>query len=137
MYMPGTERNTSNRIFAGLLKVLRIFMSVMVVAVLQAKSGFGKYVIESFREISPLVHQEPGCELYAAHLEQGGDTVVMIERWSSMEYLNLHATGTALKRLNELNLGLLLKPYDVWFLDPVALGESTKGLVPFSALPLK
>ena len=112
-------------------------MSVMVVAVLQAKPGCGKYVIESFREVSPLVHQEPGCELYAAHLNQDGDTVVMIERWSSLEDLDLHANGTALRRLNKLNLGLLLKPYDVWFLDPVPLGNATKGLVPFSALPLQ
>lgn len=105
-------------------------MSLMVVAVLQAKPGLGSEVIESFREISPLVHREKGCELYAAHLEQNGDTVIMIERWSSMEDLMNHANGEPLERLNFLNADLLAKPYDVWFLDPVDLGESVKGLVP-------
>ncbi|MEY4499902.1 MAG: hypothetical protein RL319_890 [Actinomycetota bacterium] len=105
-------------------------MSLMVVAVLQAKPGCGSAVIDSFREVSPLVHQEPGCELYAAHLEQNGDTVVMIERWSSLDDLNRHANGKPLERLNQLNEDLLVKPYDVWFLDPIALGEHQKGLVP-------
>ena len=105
-------------------------MSLMVVAVLQAKPGCGAAVIESFREISPLVHQEKGCELYAAHLEQEGDTVIMIERWSTRQDLMNHAEGAALRRLNQLNSDLLLKPYDVWFLDPVELGEPGKGLVP-------
>ncbi|MWB97131.1 antibiotic biosynthesis monooxygenase [Agromyces sp. MMS17-SY077] len=100
-----------------------------MVAVLQAKPGLGAQVIESFREVSPLVHAEPGCELYAAHLELGGDTVVMVERWSSREELDAHAAGAALARLNELNDGLLVRPYDVWFLDAVPLGDERRGVV--------
>ena len=37
-------------------------MSLIVVTVLTAKPGRGLAVIESFREISPLVHAEPECE---------------------------------------------------------------------------
>ena len=105
-------------------------MSLMVVAVLQAKPGCGSADIESFREVSPLVYQEPGCELYAAHLEQNGDAVVMIERRSSLDDLNRDANGKPLERLNQLNEDLLVRPYDVWFLDPIALGDGQKGLVP-------
>ena len=105
-------------------------MSLTVVAVLQAKPGKGAAVIESFREVSPLVHEESGCELYAAHLEQDGDTVVMVERWSTRADLDAHAAGAPLQRLNELNAELLTKPYDVWFLDNVPLGDPAKGSIP-------
>lgn len=105
-------------------------MSVTVVAVLQAKPGLGPQIIESFREVSPLVHAERGCELYAAHLEQGGDTVVMVERWTTLEDLDAHAAGAPLVRLNELNADLLAKPYDVWILDAVPLGDPVKGEIP-------
>lgn len=104
-------------------------MSLVVVAVLTAKPGKGPQVIESFREVSPLVHQEQGCELYAAHLEQDGDTVVMVERWTTRADLDAHAAGEPLARLNELNADLLERPYDVWFLEAVALGDPMKGLI--------
>ncbi|SFR68575.1 Quinol monooxygenase YgiN [Agromyces sp. CF514] len=103
--------------------------AVSVVAVLQAKPGLGPQVVESFREVSPLVHAEPGCELYAAHLERDGDTVVMVERWTTRADLDAHASGAPLERLNELNAGLLVKPYDVWFLDAVPLGDPIRGVV--------
>ena len=104
-------------------------MVVSVVAILQAKRGLGAQVIESFREVSPLVHAEPGCEFYAAHLEQNGDAVIMVERWSSQADLDAHAAGAALARLNELNGELLLKPSDVWILDAVPLGDPSQGTI--------
>lgn len=107
-------------------------MSLVVVAVLTAKPGMGPAVINSFREVSPIVHAETGCELYAAHLEQGGDTVIMVERWTTRADLDAHASGAALARLNELNADLLVKPYDVWFLDAVPLGDPIRGAIPAS-----
>jgi quinol monooxygenase YgiN len=105
-------------------------VALSVVALLTAKPGRGREVIESFREVSPLVHKEPGCELYAAHLERDGDTVVMVERWTTREDLDAHAAGAPLARLNELNAELLERPYGVWFLDAVPLGDPHKGVVP-------
>ena len=105
-------------------------MSLVVVAVLTAKRGWGPAAIEAFREVSPLVHAEPGCELYAAHLQQDGDTVIMVERWTTREDLDAHAAGAPLARLNELNADLLERPYDVWFLDAVPFGDAAKGTIP-------
>jgi len=110
-------------------------MSLVVVAVLSAKPGKGAQVIESFREVSPLVHEEKGCELYSAHLEQGGDVVVMVERWATRADLDAHAAGAPLARLNELNADLLTKPYDAWFLDNVPLGAPSKGTIPALLVP--
>lgn len=102
-------------------------MEVTVVAVLQAKPGMADRVIEAFAQVSPLVHNESGCELYAAHREHDGDSIVMIERWTSLEELQAHADGDPLRRLNELTEDILVKPYDVWFLEPVILGDPMKG----------
>lgn len=105
-------------------------MAVTVVAKFNPKPGMGPRIIEAFHEISPLVHAEPGCELYAAHIERDGDTVVMIERWSTQDELDAHANGAPLRRLGELTADLVERPYDVWFLDPVALGDPARGTIP-------
>lgn len=107
----------------------------LVVAVLSAKTGNGSQVIESFREVSPLVHAEKGCELYSAHLEQDGGVVVMDERWTIRADLDAHASGSPLARLNELKADLLTKPYDVCFLDDVPLGDAAKGTIPIVFVP--
>ncbi|MBN9211841.1 MAG: hypothetical protein BGO45_15990 [Microbacterium sp. 71-36] len=105
-------------------------MSVTVVAVLTAKGGRGGELIDAFAEVSPLVHAEAGCETYAAHRERNGDAVVMFERWATPAALDAHANGAPLARLNELIEDVLIRPYDVWFLDAVSLGDEEKGRVP-------
>jgi len=105
-------------------------MSVTVVAKFNPKPGMAPRIVDAFRVIAPLVHEEPGCELYAAHLEQDGDVVVMVERWASRKALDAHAEGEPLRRLNELTSDLVERPYEVWFLDPVPLGIPSKGLIP-------
>lgn len=104
-------------------------LPVVIVAKFSAKPGLAPQVIDAFQEVSPLVHQEPGCELYAAHLERGGDVVIMVERWTTQADIDHHAQGKPLARLNELTLDLLLKPYEVWFLDAVPLGAH-RGRIP-------
>lgn len=97
-------------------------MSVIVVAKFNPKPGAGPKIIDAFRRVSPLVHNEAGCELYAAHLEQDGDTVVMVEQWSSEEALEAHAVGAPLAELKDLTRDHVDRPYDVWILDAVPIG---------------
>ncbi len=110
-------------------------MSVTVVALLTPKPGKADAVLASFAEVSPLVHQEQGCELYAAHVGAGpdGDVVIMVESWTTRADLDAHAAGAPLARLNELNAELLVKPYDVWFLRNVPLGDAEKGTIQLPA----
>ncbi len=103
-------------------------MSVVVVALLTPKPGAVDGVLDAFREVSPLVHEEVGCEFYAAHTD--GSIVMMIERWTTRADLDAHAQGAPLRRLNELNAELLQKPYDVWFLDGVPMGDELRGIIP-------
>jgi quinol monooxygenase YgiN len=105
-------------------------MSVSVVAVLTGRAGQGPRIIDAYREVSPLVHRERGCELYAANLEQDGDTVVLVERWAGAEDLRAHAEGAALVRLDQLLEGALEMPYQVWVMDEVPIGDPSKGVVP-------
>lgn len=100
-------------------------------AVLTAKPGRGQEVLDAFAEISPLVHAETGCQLYAAHRQIDGDAVVMIERWARREDLQAHAEGEPLARLDQLLADVLVRPYDVWFLEPVPLGDEMKGRLPW------
>jgi quinol monooxygenase YgiN len=103
---------------------------IYVVATLTAKPGLGPRLIEAFRVVSPLVHAEPGCGLYAANVD--GDTVVMIEAWGSQEDLTAHANGAASKRLNELIADVVAGPTEIRVLQNVPLGDPAKGTIPLA-----
>ncbi len=104
--------------------------AVTVVAVIHVRPGMGPAQLEAFREVSPLVHEEPGCELYAAHVAEDGDTVVMVERWSTRADLEAHLAGPAIARLGQLSSGLRSAPTDMYLLSPVPLGDPRKGALP-------
>jgi len=104
-------------------------MPITVVAKFNPRPGMGPRIIDAFRVISPLVHAESGCELYAAHIEEGGDTVIMIERWGSRAELDAHAAGAPLARLGKLTAGLVERPYDVWILQEIPLGDPHRGVI--------
>ncbi len=103
-------------------------MTIHVVAILTPKPGRVQDLLANFERVCPLVHQEPGCELYAVHTDR--EIVVMVERWTSRESLDGHIDGEPLALLNTLNEGVLVRPYDVWFLDAVEFGDPAKGRIP-------
>lgn len=98
-----------------------------LVATVHPAPGQAKAALESYREVTPLVHQEQGCELYAVHLSQDGETIVVIERWTTHADLRAHNEGAAIARLQQLSGGLLAAPTDILLLDEVPLGDPTKG----------
>ncbi|HEY8911693.1 antibiotic biosynthesis monooxygenase family protein [Lacisediminihabitans sp.] len=102
-------------------------MSVIVVATLTPAPGRTQDVLDAFGAVSPLVHEEPGCELYAAHTD--GNLVIMVERWRSREDLDAHAAGAALVELNRLNEGALAAETVVHVLRNVPMGDPVKGTI--------
>lgn len=104
--------------------------AVTVVALIHVEEGKVPAQLEAFREVSPQVHQEKGCELYAAHVAEDGQTVVMVERWRTRADLEAHLAGPAIARLGELSAGLRSAPTDMYLLDPVPLGDERKGALP-------
>jgi quinol monooxygenase YgiN len=76
---------------------------IHVVAVLTAKPGKRDEVLKHFRANLPAVHAEKGCIEYGtavdadpaipAQTKYGPDTVVVIEKWASMDALAAHAVA--------------------------------------------
>ena len=63
-------------------------------------------------EVTPDVHQEEGCELYALHEEVGG-SLVFIEKWTSRELWVAHGELETVARIHRGVEGLLQSDVDV------------------------
>lgn len=100
-------------------------MSVIVVATLYPLPQFRSEVLETMASTIPMVHDEPGCELYALH--EGTDRLVMIERWASQDALDTHAAGPALAKLGPQLEGKLAVPLDVQTMTAHPAGDPGKG----------
>lgn len=72
------------------------------------------------------VHEEDGCELYAIHDAPDG-SIVMLEKWTSVELLDVHGQGEPVRRLGPALEGLLERPVEVTRLVPRPVGDPDKG----------
>jgi quinol monooxygenase YgiN len=102
-------------------------MSVVVVATITPLPGRLQDVLDNFADGVPLVHQEKGCELYAAHTD--GELVIMVERWTTKEDLDAHAKGEAVAAIGASNAGAVAGPSTVLVLENVTMGEPIKGTI--------
>ncbi|HTA09533.1 MAG TPA: putative quinol monooxygenase [Streptosporangiaceae bacterium] len=102
-------------------------MSVVVVATIVPLAEHRDEVITAFTETIAQVHGEDGCELYALH--EAPDRLIMIEKWASPEALRAHSKGAALTALNPKLAGKVARAPEVIVLQPVAAGETGKGVV--------
>ena len=76
---------------------------IHVVAVITAKPGMRAAVLEAFRANVPAVKAEAGCIEYGAAVDledgpkfqakYGPDTLLVIEKWESMDALKAHAAA--------------------------------------------
>ena len=102
-------------------------MSVVVVAILTPKAGRVQEVLDAYAVVSPLVHAEAGCELYAVHTDD--QLVILVERWTTQDDLDRHANGDPLRRLGSLIDDALERPYDAFFLRNLPFGEPVLGTI--------
>jgi quinol monooxygenase YgiN len=72
------------------------------------------------------VHSESGCELYALHEVPGG-RLFMIEKWTSVAYLDAHAAGETVARLDASLDGLLAEAAVVTRIVPLPAGTQFQG----------
>ena len=73
------------------------------------------------------VHEEDGCELYAIHDAPDG-TIVMLEKWTSVELLDAHGGGEPVRQLAAALDGLLERPVEVTRLVPLPSGMRPRAL---------
>ncbi|WEO75917.1 antibiotic biosynthesis monooxygenase [Cryobacterium sp. SO2] len=102
-------------------------MSVVVVAVITPLDGHIQNVVDAFAIVSPKVHAEAGCELYALHLD--AEKVIMVERWTTAADLAAHAAGAPIGELNALLADHVAGPTDVSVLENVPLGDPVAGTI--------
>lgn len=99
---------------------------VNVLAVFSPLEGHRDAVIAAFEVAIPLVHDEPGCELYAI-TEADDGRLVMMEKWSSAALLDIHGTSPAVTALVAALDGHLERPVEVTRLAPLPMGDPAKG----------
>jgi len=105
----------------------------IVVARVYPKPGRLQEVIDVYAPIVPLVHQEPGCELFSLHTD--GETVFVVEKWATPADLHGHAAGRAYAQIRAGINDLVDHAADVWVLDPLPFGgaaKSTIGSAPYA-----
>jgi quinol monooxygenase YgiN len=76
---------------------------IHVVAIITAKPGNRDTILEAFRANMPAVHAEAGCIEYGPTIDADGagrmqtpfgpDTLVVIEKWESMDHLKAHGAS--------------------------------------------
>jgi quinol monooxygenase YgiN len=94
-------------------------MAVIGLAVLLPSPEGRDAVIKALRDAVPKFHAEAGCELYA--LNESGDELVIIEKFTDMASLDLHANGEPLKAMRRAMKGLVeVKRSEV--LSPMPIG---------------
>ncbi|QWT24399.1 antibiotic biosynthesis monooxygenase [Subtercola sp. PAMC28395] len=99
---------------------------IVVTAVFTPATGARDALIEALSIAIAEVHDEPGCELYAIHDAPDG-TIVMLEKWSSVDELDRHGAGEPVARLNSSLAGLLAEPVVVTRLVPIPAGTEVQG----------
>jgi quinol monooxygenase YgiN len=105
----------------------------IVVARVYPKPGRLQQVIDVYAPVAPLVHQEPGCELFALHTD--GETVFVVEKWATQADLQGHADGAAYAQIRAGISDLVDHAPDVWVLEPLSFGEAVKGTVGSAPAP--
>jgi quinol monooxygenase YgiN len=63
-------------------------------------------------EVSPEVHLEEGCELYALHEEVGG-ALTFVEKWTSRDHWHRHGRNETVARIKGGVEGLLTRDIEV------------------------
>ena len=102
-------------------------MSVVVIATFTPKEGRVQEVLDALADSVPLVHQEPGCELYSVYTND--KVVVMVERWADGDALKTHGTSDTYKAFSDRIEDALDGRPTVVVSHNVPLGDPAKGTI--------
>ncbi|CAN5148956.1 putative quinol monooxygenase [soil metagenome] len=100
-------------------------MPVVVVATFAVKPESVDTVRDACQRAIAVVHDEPGCQLYALH--ESENTFVFVEQWADADALKTHSTAPAVTSMfGEIGAHLAGAP-DIKMLQPVPAGDPAKG----------
>jgi quinol monooxygenase YgiN len=99
---------------------------VIVTAVFHLRPESRDIVLAALRPAIIGVHEERGCELYAIH-EAADGSLVMIEKWESVELLDAHGSSPAVAALVAEIGDHLTAPVAVTRMTAIAMGTPAQG----------
>jgi quinol monooxygenase YgiN len=99
---------------------------VIVTATFLLRPESREIVLDLLRTAVAAVHEEPGCELYAIH-EAADHSLVMIEKWESVELLDAHGSSPAVETLVAAIGAHLSAPVNVIRMTAMPMGTATQG----------
>lgn len=99
-----------------------------VVAVFSPKPERYKEVYDLLHRITPLVHEEPGCEFYTMNEDVDG-RIIQIEAWTTKQHWLDHIDAPTVKEILSTVEGKLIKDIDVYEMYNVPVGRSGKGSI--------
>ena len=99
-----------------------------VIAIFTPKPEHADEVRSLLVRISPLVHEEPGCEFYALHQDVEG-RLVFVEAWTTRELWITHCEMPTVKEILAGVEGKLQRDVEVYEMYGVPSGASGKGLL--------
>jgi quinol monooxygenase YgiN len=98
----------------------------IVIAWFTPREGHYENVRQALLAVTPEVHAEEGCELYALHEEVGG-RLVFIEKWTTRELWQEHTRAPSVFGLTARLEGALEKPVEVWEMSGHPVGDPVLG----------
>lgn len=102
---------------------------VNVVTIAHFMGGMGGAILDAYREVVPLIHEEPGCEMFAVHIDEPQNTIVIVERWSTPADHLAHKESHLTDRIRELHKGIGTRRNKFYFVQPTNIGDPHKGAI--------
>ena len=102
-----------------------------VVAIFTPKSEHRDEIRSLLLRITPIVHDEPGCELYAMHEDVEG-RFIFVETWTTRDDWTDHVDRQTVKDILTGVEGKLIGEIQVFEMHHLSTGSSGKGSLPWS-----
>jgi quinol monooxygenase YgiN len=99
-----------------------------VVAIFTPKPEYYEEIKELLFRITPLVHDEPGCEFYTMNEEVDG-RLIQIEAWTTKQHWLDHIGQQTVIDILAGVAGKLTKDIDVYEMYNIPTGTSGKGVI--------
>ena len=99
-----------------------------VVAIFTPKPEYYEEIKELLFRITPLVHDEPGCEFYTMNEEVDG-RLIQIEAWTTKQHWLEHIEQQTVIDILAGVAGKLTKDIDVYEMYNIPTGTSGKGFI--------
>lgn len=94
---------------------------ISVIAIAQARTGYGALVEAAIRPCIPATRAEAGCLLYCVHHDRASpERFVFVERWSDADALGVHTATPHFKAMERAMTPYLERPLSIMVLDALA-----------------